>query len=820
METLVQDIKYGARLLLRSPGLTAVAALSLALGIGANTTIFTVVNAVLLNPLPVKDSSRLVSVFTADERNAGAFGAFAPMSRPNFEDLRAKNDTMSGMICAGFLALNLSGRGEPEQVFGEIVTGNYFDVLGAPFVLGRGFRGAEDEKPGADPTVVLAHGVWQRRFGGRPDIVGDTITVNGRAFTVIGVTGEGFRGTTTLGGPELWVPFGVYRDVTSGFLLENWDSRRALLFQVHGRLKDGVSVDQARSNLAAIAKGLEEQFPTDNRDRTTSVVPLSESTINPGFRENMVLAGSLLMGIVGLVLLIACGNVANLLLARATARRQEIAVRLSLGAGRGRLIRQLLTESVLLAALGGLGGILVAVWARNALWAFRPPFLQENALDLQFDSAVIVFTVVVSMATGILFGLAPALQSSRPDLVTELKERTSVPSGAQWYSLRNLLVVGQVGLSFIALASAGLFLRSLGNAQQIDPGFDANRLMILGVSPGTNGYDEPRGRELYRRIIEHASAVAGVESVTIATAVPLFNGGFARTVFKDGQDTSNPRAGRLTQLNQVTPGYFRTLGLQIVRGREITDADRPGAPLVAVINETMAKQYWENEDPIGKQFRFFGDPAPRQVIGIVKDSKYNFLGENPTPYLYTSLEQTYSPAATVHVRASGDPAAIMNTVRRELQQLEPSMPLLNVTTVRDVFDQALWAPRMGATLLGIFALLALLLASIGLYGVMAYTVTQRTRELGIRLALGARQQDVRNMVVRQGLMLAAAGVVIGLGIAFALARLVTNLLYGISGTDSVTFAVIPAVLLAVAALATYIPAWRASRVDPVVALRI
>jgi predicted permease len=820
METLVQDIKYGARLLLRSPALTAVAALSLALGIGANTTIFTVVNAVLLNPLPVTDSARLVSVFTADERASAAFGAFAPMSRPNFEDVRAKNDTMSGMVAAGFLALNLSGRGEPEQVFGQIVTGDYFDVLGAPFATGRGFRGAADEIPGADPTIVLAHGLWQRRFGGRPDIVGDTITVNGRAFTVVGVTAEGFRGTTTIGGPEVWVPFGVHREVASGFILENWDSRRALLFQVHGRLKDGVSIEQARSNLAAIAAALEEQFPTDNRDRTTTVVPLSESTINPGFRENMVLAGGLLMGIVGLVLLIACGNVANLLLARATARRQEIAVRLSLGAGRGRLIRQLLTESVLLAVLGGIGGILVAVWARSVLWAFRPPFLQENALDLQFDGAVILFTVIVSMATGILFGLAPALQSSRSDLVAELKERTSVPSGSQWYSLRNLLVVGQVGLSFVALASAGLFLRSLGNAQQIDPGFDADRLMILGVSPGTNGYDEARGRELYRRIAERASAVAGVEAVTIATGVPLFNGGFMRTVFKDGQDTTDPRAGRLTQMNQVTPGYFRTLGLRLVRGREITGADRVGAPLVAVINETMAKQYWENEDPLGKQFRFFGDSEPRQVIGIVEDSKYNFLGEDSTPYLYTSLEQTYAPAATVHVRASGDPASIMNTVRRELQALEPAMPLLNVTTLSDVFDQALWAPRMGASLLGIFAGLALLLAAIGLYGVMAYAVTQRTRELGIRLALGARQQDVRNMVVRQGLVLAAFGVAIGLGLAVALARLVSNLLFGVSGTDPVTFAVIPVVLLVVAGLATYIPAWRASRVDPVVALRV
>ena len=819
MATVFQDLRYGVRLMLRSPAMTAVAVLSLALGIGANTTIFTVVNAVLLNPLPVRDSSRLVSVFTTDER-AGPFGAYAQMSRPNFEDLRAKNDTFEGMIAAAFAAMNLSGRGEPEQVFGQIVTGDYFDVLGAPMALGRGFRGAEDDQPGAHPVVVLAHGVWQRRFGGRPDIIGDQITINGRAFTVVGVTAEGFRGTTNLGGPELWVPFGVHREITSGFVAENWDSRRALLFQVNGRLKDGVTVEQAQANLQGIAKALEEQFPSDNRGRTTTVVSLAESAINPGFRENMVIAGSLLMAIVGLVLLIACGNVANLLLARATARRQEIAVRLSLGAGRGRLIRQLLTESVLLAGLGGALGVIVAFWARSALWAFRPPFLEENALDLQFDSSVVIFTGVVSLLTGILFGLAPALQSSRSDLVTELKERTTVPSGTHWYSARNLLVVGQVGLSFIALVSAGLFLRSLGNAQRIDPGFEADRLLILGVSPGTNGYDEARGRELYRRIVERASSVAGVDSVSLATAVPLFNGGFARTVFKDGQDTSDPRAGRLTQLSQVTPGYFRTLGIRVVRGRAITAADRRGAPLVAVINETMAKQYWPGEDPIGKQFRFIGDPQPRQVVGIAADSKYNFLGENATPYLYTSLEQTYAPAATVHVRTSGDPAAIMNTVRRELQQLEPTMPLLNVTTLRDVFEQALWAPRMGASLLGIFALLALLLASIGLYGVMAYSVSQRRRELGIRIALGARQQDVRNMVVRQGVLLALAGVVIGLAAAFALARLVTNLLFGVPATDPLTFVVIPIVLLVVAVLATYLPAWRASRVDPVEALRV
>jgi len=820
MGSLVQDLTYAVRLLLRSPALATVAALSLALGIGANTTIFTLVNAVLLNPLPIKEPSRVVSVFTKDARNVGAFGAFAPVSRPNFLDYREKNSVFSGMVAAGFAAVSLSGGGEPEQVFGQIVSGDYFDVLGAPFALGRGFRGLEDEVPGSPPVVVLTHGIWQRRFGGRTDIVGQTITLNGRAFTVVGVTAEGFRGTGTIGGPELWVPFGNYQEATTGFLRDNWNSRRALFYQVHARLKDGVTVEQAAAQMEALAKGLEESFPTDNKGRTANLVPLTESTVPPAFRQNLLLAGGLLSAIVGLVLLIACGNVANLLLARAASRRQEIAVRLSLGASRGRLMRQLLTESLLLSAIGGAGGFLVAVWARSTLWAFRPPFLLANALDLGFDARVIAFTVAVSLLTGLLFGLAPALQSSRPDLVVELKERTSVPSGSHWYSLRNLLVVGQVGLSVVALVSAGLFLRSLLYAQRIDPGFDGSRLVVMGINPGTLGYDEARGRELYRRVLERLSGVAGVEAATLSTTVPLFGGGLARTVFRDGQDPSDPRNGRLTQVGQVGDRYFETLGIPIVRGRAFTPADRQGSQPVAIINEAMAKQYWPNEDPVGRQFVLFGDPTPRQIVGIAGTIKYNFLGEPETPYFYLPLDQEYAPGVTVQARVSGDPAALVGTIRGAVQQLEPTMPLLNVNTYPQVFAQALWAPRMAASLLAIFALLALVLAAIGLYGVMAYAVTQRTRELGIRLALGARQSEVRNMVVRQGVLLAAGGGAIGLAIALALARVVTNLLFGVSATDPLTFASIPVVLLAVAVLATYVPAWRASRVDPVEALRV
>jgi predicted permease len=819
MTTLLQDIRYGARLLLRSPALTIVAALSLALGIGANTTIFTLVNAVLLNPLPVKDASRLVSVATAEPRN-GVLTPLGAISRLNYRDLRDGNDVFSGMTVATFAPLALSGNGEPEQVFGQLVSGNYFDVLGAPLTAGRTFLPDEDSQPGAHPVVVLAHGFWQRRFGGRTDLIGQSITLNGQRFTVIGVAGEGFRGTGQLGGPELWVPLAMYREVLTGAALGFFDSRRALFYQAHARLKDGVTVEQASANMTALGKGLEESFPTENRGRTFTVRSLAEGTLPPAFLQQLRLSGGLLMAIVGLVLLIACANVANLLVARATARRQEIAVRLSLGASRARLMRQLLTESLLLALLGGLGGIAVAFWARSLLWAYRPPFLQANAIDLNFDGRVVAFTVLVSLVTGILFGLVPALQSSRPDMVTELKERTTVPSGSHWYSVRNLLVVGQVALSFVALLSAGLFLRSLANAQQIDPGFDGDRLMVLGMNAGTQGFDEPRGRDLYRRAMERLAGVSGVESATISTGVPLFGGGLGRTVFRDGVDPKDPRNGRMTQVNQVGDDYFETLGITVVKGRPFTPNDRPGAPAVVIINEVMAKQVWPNEDPIGRHLTLFNDPVPREIVGIAKNIKYNSLGEEETPYLYLPLEQNYAPQVVVQVRASGDPSTLLGTVRRELQQLEPGMPLVDVNTYRAVFSQSLWAPRMGAWLLGIFASLALLLASIGLYGVMAYSVSLRTRELGIRLALGARQQDVRNMVVRQGVLLALGGVMLGMLVSAGLAQLVTRLLYGVSGRDPITFAIIPIVLMVVAVAAAYLPAWRASRVDPVEALRV
>ena len=819
MATLLQDLRYGARLLLRSPAMTAVVVLSLALGIGANTTIFTLVNAVLLNPLPVREPSRLARIVTTEVRD-GVVTPLGAISRLNALDVRDKNVVFDGVAAAGFTAVALSSGGEPEQVFAQIASGNFFDVLGPPMAAGRTFVPDEDNQPGASPVAVLTYGLWQRRFGGREDLIGQPITLNGRPFTVIGVTGEGFRGTATLGGPELWVPFSMYREALSGPALEFFTSRRALIFEAVGRLKPGVSIQQAQANVDAIGKGLEEAFPTDFRGRSLAVRPITDGNFPPQFQQQLVLAGSVLMGVVGLVLLIACANVANLLLARATARRQEIAVRLAVGAGRGRLMRQLLTESVLLSALGGIGGIAVAYWARDLIWSSRPVFIQPGTVDLQFDTRVLAFTAGVSVLTGLIFGLAPALQGSRADLITELKDRTSAPSGHRWYGARNLLVMAQVALSFVALASAGMFLRSLANARGIDPGFDGSRLAVLSINPGTQGFDEARTRELYRRVTERLSGVAGVEAVTLSTTVPLFGGGFGRTVFRDGQDPKDPRNGRMTQMSLVAGGYFEAIGIPVVKGRGITAADRAGSTPVAVINEAMAKQIWPNEDPVGRTLRLFGNDTPWQIVGVAKTIKYNFIGEDATAYFYLPIEQLHDPQVTVHVRASGDPSPVLGTVRRELQQLEPGLPLLNVSTYSAVFGQALWAPRMAAWLLGIFAGLALLLAAIGLYGVLAYSVSQRTRELGIRLALGAREGDVQRMVVRQGVVLALCGLVPGLLASWALSQVITRLLYNVAAGDTVTFASVPVLLLVVAVVATIVPAWRASRVDPAVALRV
>jgi predicted permease len=823
MSTFLQDLRFGARLLAKSPGFTIAAALSLALGIGANTTIFTLVNAVLLNPLPVEDPSQLVSVWTSDERNQNAAGfGFLQVSPRNYMDLRDKNEAFSGLAAHTGLPLNISGgKGEPRQVFGEIVTGNYFGVLGARPLVGRGFLPDEDQTPGAKLVCVLGYGEWQKQFGGDPSVVGRTMTVNGQGFTVVGVMPKGFKGTNAIGAPALWVPYMTYPQTTNGFFLEliRPDSRRGLAFNVTGRLKAGISVQQAEANLKTIARQLEQAYPNENKGRNVTLVPLAQATINPGFRSNVVAAGGLLMTIVGLVLLIACANVANLLLARAAVRQKEIAVRLSLGATRGQLIRQLLTEGTLLALVGGGAGLLLAYWAQGLLWSFRPPFLAADAIDIHPDARVLLFTIVVALATGIVFGLAPAIQASRPDLVVELKEKTSAPAGSHRpFGLRNVLVAAQVALSLVALVGAGLFLRSLQNAQRISPGFDVEHLAVLSFDLGAQGYTTERGRQMQQRVLERATSVPGVQSASLASTIPLFAGGFARTVFLEGQDTSDRRSGRLVQITIASPRHLETLGIPLLRGRPLSEVDQPSTPAAVVINETMAKKFWPDQDAIGRRFKFFGQDQFEQVVGIAKDSKYNFIGEDPTPHIYQATTQVYQPQVSLFVKAA-QPPAVVGTIRGEVQQLDRQMPLTNVFTLADIFDQSLWAPRMGAWLLAVFAGLSLVLAVIGIYGVMAYTVSQRTKELGIRMALGASRNDVLRLVVLQGLRLTIAGVIAGLGTSLAVTRLVASLLFNVSPTDLLTFIAVPTLLASAALGASYLPALRATRIDPVIALR-
>ena len=825
MATLLQDFRFAARLLLKSPGFTAVAVLSLALGIGANTTIFTLVNAVLLHPLPMKDPDRLVAMFTTDERNRGAFLNLLPTSPLNYADYRKLDDVFTGLVAHQGVPLSFAGKGEPEQIFGEIVSGDFFSVLGVTPVLGRGFLPDEDEVPGRSLVTVLSNNFWQRQLGGDPGIVGQTLTLNGHAFTVIGVAPAGFKGVNTIAQPALWLPIMTHPQVATGFFKENIDSRRALIFNVAGRLKPGVTLVQAEARLKNLSTQLAKEYPNDNGGRSVALLPLAQATINPGFREGMVNAAGVLLTVVGLVLLIACANVANLLLARASVRQREVAVRLSLGASRPRLIRQLLTEGLLLAIVAGALGMALAYWAQGVLWSQRPPGLAADAVDLRPDLRVLGFTLGVSLLTAVLFGLLPAWRSSRPDLASELKQRGGGSGfGSHLWSLRNMLVSLQVAVSLCVLIGAGLFVKSLGNSQKIDPGFDYEKLALLTIDLGAQGYEEERARDFENRVLERVAGLPGVERATLASGVPLFQGGFSRTVFPEGVDSSDRKNGKLVQLNTVKPGYFETMGIPLKRGRDFAPTDHKDAPHVVVINETMAKQFWPDQEALGKRFKFFGQEWWNEVVGIAKDGKYNFLGENPQPHIYLSLEQVFEPAVTLHVRTSGDPATALGMARKEVQTMDRLLPITGVFTFGEILRQSLWAPRMGAALLVVFGLLSLVLAVIGIYGVMSYSVNQRTRELGLRMALGAEPGEVVRLVVKQGTALALVGIGIGLAVSLGLGLLFTTqlsgLLFDVSLRDPLIFVGIPLLLAAAALFASAQPAWRASRVDPTVALRV
>lgn len=821
MESLRQDIRYGIRQLAKARGFTLVAILTLALGIGANTSIFTVVNTVLLNPLPVHDPDHLMGIFTTDQRNRGGLNTYLPISQPNATDVAERAQSFSGVTKFTFAGVSMTIDGKPQALAAQLVSGNYFDLLGVRTALGRAFRPDED-KPGAAGAVVLSYGVWQRYFASNANVIGKDVLLNGQGFTIIGVSPRGFQGTAVLGGPDMWLTTAVHDQVLTGVVKDMYDERRFLGFFAVGRLKPGVTIDQARAELKNIGAQLEHDFPVPNKGRSFTVVPLLESTLNPNLQGQAERAGELMMGVVGLVLLIACANISNLLLARAAGRKREISIRLALGASRYRIITQLLTESILLALAGGIVGLGVAVVARNLLWSFRPPFLQQATnFELSLDSHVLLFTLLVSIGTGVIFGLMPALQSSRPDLVTELKERAgSEMFSGRRFTARNAFVVLQFALSLVALIGAGLFLVSLRNAQKIDPGFDTHNLGMLTFDLGSLNYDAARMREFQRRAVEAVQPLPGVKSVTLATNVPLFGGtAIGRSVFPEGEEGTSTRNGILTQTDNIAPDYFQTLGISVVRGREFDSSDREESPKVAIINQAAARRFWPDQDPVGKRFKFFGEPYVVQVVGVARDAKYGTLGEEPTPYLYLPLIQTPSPGLTLFFRSSREPNAVLASVRERVQALDRNLPLTSVWPIGEVISQALWGAKFAAGLLSIFAMLAMILAAIGVYGVVAYSVGQRVREIGIRMALGARREDILGMIVRQSSVSLVIGLVVGFIAAFALARMITTLLYGVSPGSPAPFALLPVLLALVGLIATYIPARRATRVNPIVALR-
>lgn len=807
MNTLLQDLRFAVRLLLKNPGFTAVAIISLALAIGANTTIFTLVNAALLRPLPVEKPEQLTRLFTS-YTGGPRYGA---VSYPDYIDYRDKNGVFSGLLAQRGVVLSLLENDQAEMVNGVIASGNYFSVLGIQAARGRTFSPEEDKTPGANPVAVVSHNFWVRRFGSDPSLVGKTLTLNGQPFTVIGITPEGFNGTELGLVPDVWVPTMMQAQVRPGQgLLED---RGSSWLNLMGRLKPGVDIAQAKAAMDTIGLQLAQEYPKTNKGRRLTVYP---GGAHPEMQKTSVpLAGALLI-IVGLVLIIACANLANLLLARASARRREIGIRLALGAGRARLIRQLLTESLLLSLLGGALGLLLAYAVSGSLLRLVPQGLLSFSLDLSLDRRVLVFTLIVSVISGIAFGLAPAIQTTKTKLV-DLMKKSDTERGSGQSRLRGILVTSQIALSLLLLISAGLFLRSLYNAQTIDPGFNVDKVLVMSLITDTHGYTEETGQVFYRQVEERIGALPGVQSASLAEK--LFGDDQQLGISVEGY-VPPPDLSMLIDYNVIGTKYFQTMDIPLLQGRDFNPQDKADAPGVAIINETMAKRFWPNENPIGKRIGIpRADNLFLQVVGVAKDAKYYNLQEKPKSFMYLPLTQNYESKVTLHVRTTGDPKNMIASVRRELETIDKVIPVYGTTTMSNYLGQSLWAARMAGTLFTIFGVLALLLALIGIYGVVAYNVSQRTNEIAIRMALGARQSDVIKLVLRHALKLTLIGVVIGLVIAFILTRFASSMLYGLTATDPLTFIALPLLLIAVVMIASFLPARTASRIEPAIALK-
>lgn len=812
MDQLRQDLRYAFRTLLARPGFTAVVVVTLGLGIGTNSAIFTLVNAIMFKPLPVYAPEELVNIYVSSTDGS----RYSALSYPDLGELVERDDLFTEVVGYGGLMGNLTGGDRGEVVFGEYVTANYFSGLGVTPQLGRGFVADEGLVGGSEPVIVISSRVWRRWFYGSPDVIGQEVKINGVTLTIVGVAPDDFHGVLVRGlSLDVWVPVAHRADVTGSFDLDRRDNRWVT---VKARLQPNVSVDRVRAALATLSRNLEEAYPETHTDRQFVVLPMTDVYVHPEADKAIATGSMFLMGAVGLVLLIACANVANLMLARALGRRREIAVRLALGASRRRLVQQLLIESVVLAGAGGIVGLTLAYWLAALVLAFNPPFPIAISLDFALDLRVVLFTGGVAMLTGVFFGLIPALQATNPALMPALKDQ-ELKGGSRKLRFRNALLLPQVALSLFLLIVAGLFGRSVQNASSVELGFDEERTGLVTVELGQQpDYDTKRAELFWEELVQRARSLPGVRTAAISSWIPLGTLFSEQYTSVHTEDETGRRALERVTLGRIGTDYFEAFGIA-VRGRTFTESDIGNAASVAIVSEATVRRLWPDGNVIGKRLRTRGENGPEyEVVGVAANAKVRSLGEDPQPFVYLPIE-SYTGMLHLVMSASQDPAAVVAALRDQVRQLDDHVAVFQSVTMSEYLSLMLFPFRLAAAISAALGLLALTLAGVGLYGVVSYGVARRTHEMGVRMALGANARDVVRLVVGEGMRVVILGMAVGIALAFGATRLLSSVLFGISASDPFTFTMTPAVLAAVALAAHFFPARRATRVDPVRALR-
>ena len=822
IESLFGDVRYALRGLAANRLFSVVAIGSLALGIGLNSALFSVVNALLLRPLAVSNPDQLVRIYTTSEIPESTF------SYPDLRDVQRETTVFSAIAAHTLMFANVSHEGQSQLLLGEIVTANYFDTLGVRAALGRVFDATEDRTEGGNRVALIADSLWRRQFGGDRTVLGRSLRVRGVDYTIVGVLPARFSGMTPGLKAELWVPISMVADVEPigmNDIVVSPEGKTRLTQRgnrwmfVTARLAPGASLAQARAAVDSTMERLRHDYPQTNGDRHGVVRPAASVRIHPTIDNALLPGAAAIMIAVGLVLLVACANIANLLLARGSSRRREMAIRVAVGAGRVRLVRQLLAESFVLASLGGLAGLLLAAWSVRLVLGIQPALPIPITLDLSLDARVLGFTALVAMATGLLFGLAPALQATRTDLVPSLKDDAAALSGGGRMRLRGLLVVAQVTVCVVLLVGAALLTRGAMRAARVDIGFHPEGLAITTVDLAMHRYSADRGAVFYRDALDRVRAIPGVTSAALVERLPFSPNLHTRNLLVEGKTYPPDARGDLLDVTAVTSGYFRTLGVPVLQGRDFDNRDTEGSPPVVIVNEAMARKYWPGVSAVGRRIRAHGASAPFEVVGVVRDYKVRTVGESPVPFVHFARAQRYAPSVSILARTTGDAADLARAMRRALLSLEPELVFIENQPMETAIATTLFPVRAGAALGAGFGVLALLLAAIGLYGVTAFWVSRRTREIGIRIALGATPRAVIARVLAQGLMLVLCGLIAGGLLAIAATRSLVGMLYGVSSIDPISYAAATAVLLAVALAANIIPARRAARVDPMIALR-